>query len=215
MVVRRMLAARPGHILVDLRQRQITDRLRTVMSDVPGEKASGLLDPRINSRFSQSPAIFKPAFVVGNQGLCVCLCRASCRSRRRPLRVNQTQQLHQPVRAPRSPSSAVLRHPTMRAAVLAKASPHVHHNLRGLNRFDRNTAFVKVIEKLPTGGAEMFDGIICVAGALKIRSRSSSNRCESRASLWVWVMAATPECLGTTVRMRSSYNREDAMAIYR
>jgi len=52
----------------------------------------------------------------------------------------------------------------MATAVLPKAPPHVHHNLRGLNRFDRNTAIMKVIKKLPTGGAEMFDGIICVAG---------------------------------------------------
>jgi hypothetical protein len=41
----------------------------------------------------------------------------------------------------------------MRAAVLTKATPHVHHYLHGLDRFDRNTAFVKVIKKLPTGGA--------------------------------------------------------------
>jgi hypothetical protein len=59
----------------------------------------------------------------------------------------------------------------MRAAVLAKAPPHVHHDLGGLNRFDRNAAFVKVINKLPTGSAEMFDGIIRVAGALKILTK--------------------------------------------
>jgi hypothetical protein len=30
----------------------------------------------------------------------------------------------------------------MSAPILAKAPSHVHHNLRRLNRFDRNTAFV-------------------------------------------------------------------------
>jgi hypothetical protein len=59
----------------------------------------------------------------------------------------------------------------MAAAVLAEAPPHVHHDLRGLNRFQRNTAFMKVIEKLPTGGAEMFDRMLRVAGTLEILTK--------------------------------------------
>ena len=59
----------------------------------------------------------------------------------------------------------------MRSAVLAKTPPHVHHNLGGLNRFHGNTAFLKVIEKLPTGGAEMFDRMLRVAGALEILTK--------------------------------------------
>jgi hypothetical protein len=43
----------------------------------------------------------------------------------------------------------------MAAAILAKSPPHVHHNLGGLNRFDRDAALLKVIKKLPTGGAEV------------------------------------------------------------
>ena len=164
--VPRTKSSRVAEVISESRS-PVPNRLRAVMSDVPGEKASGLIDPRINSRFSQSPAIFKPAFIIGNQGLCVCLCKAPCRLRQWPLRVNQTSQLNQAVRAPRSPSSAVLRHPTVRTAVLAKPPSHVHHNVRGLNRFDRNTAFVKLIKKLPTGRKEMFDGMICVAGSFE------------------------------------------------
>jgi hypothetical protein len=59
----------------------------------------------------------------------------------------------------------------MGAAVLAKTPPHVHHDMGGLNPFDRNTAFVKVIKKLPTGSAKMFDGMTRVAGALKILAK--------------------------------------------
>jgi hypothetical protein len=59
----------------------------------------------------------------------------------------------------------------MAAAVLTEAPPHVHHNLHGLNRFDRDTAFTKVIAKLPTGGAEMLDRMHRVAGALEILTK--------------------------------------------
>jgi hypothetical protein len=60
----------------------------------------------------------------------------------------------------------------MAAAVLAEAPPHVHDDLGGLNGIDRNASFPKIVKKLSTGSAEMFNRMLRIASFLEMSTKA-------------------------------------------
>ena len=160
------------------------------MRAVPDKKPAGLFETCLNGRESQAAAIVEASGGSQKQRLRPSLRRASRRARRWPLCVSQAQQLDHSVGAPGSPRLAVPWHPTMALAIIPKPSPHVHRDLRRLNRLDRNAALLNVLKKLSTRGAAVLSRMIGIARGLQMSAKGVQNLDLSNRGK---VMAATPE----------------------
>lgn len=87
------------------------------------------------------------------------------------MRVRQTKQLHDAADAPRTPASAISRHPSMAPPVILKAPPHVHHDVCRLNGCNRDAAVLDVLEKLSAGSALMLGRMNGIAASLQVSTK--------------------------------------------